>query len=267
MFKRAELPREALRELRDHCREAGVAFFSTPTSVEGLADLVELEVPLLKNGSDYLLHLPLVRAMAQTGIQTVLSTGMASMGEIVEAVDAFYEAGGRDLVLLSCTSSYPTPPDQVNLLKIPALAAAFGCPIGLSDHTDGALAAAAAVALGGCFVEKHFTLDRGAAGPDHRFSADPAGLVALVEQVRQVEQMLGSGDIVPTDAEVAVRDDYRLSCAAARHLPEGLVLAAGDIVFRRPGGGLPPGGVDQLIGRRLRHPVAAGTPLSEADVT
>jgi N-acetylneuraminate synthase/N,N'-diacetyllegionaminate synthase len=223
-------------------------------------------VPLLKNGSDYLVHLPLVRTMARTGLTTVLSTGMATLAEIDDAVRAFRAAGGTDLILLHCTSSYPTPPEDVNLRRIPALAAAFGCPAGLSDHSAGTAVAAGAVALGACFVEKHFTLDKDLPGPDHRFSADPAELRELVQSVRTVEAALGTPAIGPTPSEDAGRRDFRLSCAAARDLAPGEVLTDEDIAFQRPGTGLPPAAAAWVVGRRVARPVAAGHALEPADL-
>lgn len=262
MFKRYELPATAWPELRDHCAQRGVAFFSTPSSERGLKELVRLGVPLLKNGSDYLGHLPLIRSMARTGIPTVLSTGMATLEEVRAAVMAFREAGGRDLVLLHCTSSYPTPIQDVNLRRIPALAREFGCPAGLSDHTDGFIAAAASVALGGCLIEKHFTLDRNLPGPDHRFSAGPEEMSVLVEAVRAIEASLGSAEIAPAPSEMLGRSEFRLSCVAATDMSAGHELAADDIEFRRPGTGAPPGEVGRLIGRRLLRDVSKGDVLT-----
>lgn len=261
MFKRYELAQDALLELRRHCDERGLVFFSTPTSEEGIDELVRVGAGLMKNGSDYLVHLPLVRAMARSGVPTVLSTGMATLAEVDDAVRAFRGAGGRELLLLHCTSSYPTPLEDVNLRRLPTLAAAFGCPVGLSDHTEGAVAAAGSVVLGGCFVEKHFTLDTGLPGPDHRFSADPAQLRELVDAVRTMEACLGSPEVGPVASELAGRRDFRLSCTAARDLGAGHVLAEDDLVFRRPGTGLPPAAADWLVGRRLAADVAAGTVL------
>jgi len=258
MFKRYELAPSAWPELRQHCEERGVVFFSTPTGEEGLRELIDMGAALLKNGSDYLGHLPLIREMARSGIPTVLSTGMATLDEVRTAVDAFREAGGRDLVLLHCTSSYPTPLEDVNLSRIPALEAEFGCPVGLSDHTDGALAAAGAVALGGCFIEKHFTLDRSLPGPDHRFSAGPQEVRELVEAVRTMETLLGDSTIEPAPSEMAGRVDFRLSCVAAENLNAGHEIAVDDVEFRRPGTGLPPSQVDALIGRRLVRDLPAG---------
>jgi N-acetylneuraminate synthase/N,N'-diacetyllegionaminate synthase len=266
MFKRYELDAADLTELRAHCEARNVVFFSTPTSEEGVADLVRVGAQLLKNGSDYLLHRPLVREMAKTGLPTVLSVGMATLDEIHAAVQAYREAGGDKLVLLHCTSAYPTPPDEVNLRRIPTLAEIFACPVGFSDHSVGVTAAVGAVALGACMVEKHFTLDRSRLGPDHRFSSDPAELVELVEAIRFVERSLGDASPAPTETEIAGRRDFRLSCIASQALTAGHVLATEDIAFRRPGTGLPPHAVEKLIGRRLLHAVDPGHVLTVSDV-
>jgi len=265
MFKRYELAPEAWAELRDHCQERGIVFFSTPTSEAGIEQLVRLGAPLLKNGSDFLVHLPMVRAMARTGIPTVISSGMATLAEVDDAVRAFRNAGGEDLILLHCTSSYPTPAEDVRLRSIPTLAAAFGCLVGLSDHSDGVVAAVGSVALGACFIEKHFTLDKNLPGPDHRFSADPAEVRELVDAVRTMEACLGGGPIGPAPSELAGRRDFRLSCAAATDLEADSVLSEAGIAFRRPATGLPPVAADWMVGRRLARAVPAGKVLEPSD--
>lgn len=261
MFKRCELLASQLHLLCAHCRKKRIVFFATPTSEDGVAELVRLGAPLLKNGSDYLLHLPLIRAMGKTGLPTVLSTGMATLAEIKKAVRAFRKAGGKKLILLHCTSSYPTPAADVHLRKIPALASRFGCPAGLSDHTDGIIAAIGAVTLGACFIEKHFTLDKNLPGPDHHFSSDPAEFKKMVQAVRFTEQALGTAVIGPTVSEMAGRKNFRLSCVAAEHLPANHVLTRKDVAFCRPATGLPPAEIDRLVGRKLRRPVKAGKVL------
>lgn len=265
MFKRCELAPGHLLELREHCDQRGVIFFSTPTSEEGIRELIEVGAPLLKNGSDCLVHLPLIRAMAHAGLPTVISTGMATFDDVKDAVEAFRSAGGNDLILLHCTSSYPTPPEDVHLRKIAALAAAFDCPVGLSDHTDGTVAAIGAVVLGACMIEKHFTLDKNLPGPDHRFSADPAEFRMLVQSVRTVEESLGTSEIEPAASEQLGRRDFRLSCVAARELSAGHRLTASDVAFRRPGTGFPPKAVDGLIMRKLVGNVATGHVFTAED--
>jgi N-acetylneuraminate synthase/N,N'-diacetyllegionaminate synthase len=265
MFKRCELAPRHLLELREHCDRRSVVFFSTPTSEEGIRDLVNVGAPLLKNGSDYLLHLPLIRSMARSGVPTILSAGMADQDDIQDAVDAFRGAGGTDLLLLHCTSSYPTPPQDVHLRKIPTIARIFDCPVGLSDHSEGVVAAIGSVVLGACMIEKHFTLDKNLPGPDHRFSADSAEFRALVESIRTVEKNLGSPELCPAPSESLGRRDYRLSCVAARQLPAGHCLTASDVAFRRPGVGLPPKAVDDLIERKLIADVASGHVFTAKD--
>jgi len=265
MFKRCELTIDSLRELKAYCDQHGVVFHSTPTSEEGVRDLVEIGVPILKNGSDYLTNLRLIRTMAKTGLPTVVSTGMATLAEIDDAVHAFREAGNDQLILLHCVSSYPTPADDVHLRKIPTLAAAFGCLVGFSDHTCGTVAAVGAVALGACWIEKHFTLDKNLPGPDHRFSADPAEFQALVKAVRTMEKSLGESRIGPTPSEMLGRRDFRLSCVAARDLPAGHRLSKADVAFRRPGTGFPPRALDWIVGRCLGRDVPAGKVLQLDD--
>jgi sialic acid synthase SpsE len=196
--------------------------------------------------------------MARTGIPTILSTGMATLSEIDDAVRTFRRAGGKDLILLQCTSSYPTPEEEVHLHKIPALAAVFDCPVGLSDHTWGIVAAIGAVTLGACFIEKHFTLDKKLRGPDHRFSADPKELKELVSAVRTLEKNLGSSAVGPTESEKSGRRDFRLSCVAAGNFPAGHALWKPDILFCRPGTGLPPKAYVWLLGRKLARDVEKG---------
>ena len=267
MFKRCELKAEAFAELREHCDRRGVIFFSTPTGEEGVQELVRIGAPLLKNGSDYLVHLPLIRSMARTGLPTVLSTGMATAEDVEDAVEAFRGAGGRELVLLHCTSSYPTPPGDVNLRNIPELRRRFGCPSGLSDHSEGVVAGIGAVSLGACMIEKHFTLDRNLPGPDHRFSSDPKEFRQLVDAVRTVEAQLGTTEIGPVPSEQEGRLNYRLSCVAARDLPAGHRLETKDIAYRRPGDGLLPKEAERLLGRPLARAVAVGQALKVEDVS
>lgn len=258
MFKRCELPRAWLPVLKEICDQNNVLFLSTPMGKDGLDDLIQLGVPMLKNGSDCLQHISLIQGMAKSGLPTLISTGMATLEDINEAVTAYREAGGKDLVLMHCTSAYPTPPKDVNLKKIQALAKVFDCPVGFSDHSAGIIATLGAVALGARIIEKHFTLDRNLPGPDHRFSSDPEEWRQLVVAVRELEACLGSDRIVPTASEDHGRNQFRLSCVAARALPAGHSLTEADIAFRRPGNGLAPGEVSKLIGRKLLAPIESG---------
>ena len=266
MFKRCELTKDALLELKVYCDSLNVNFHSTPTSESGIQDLLEIGTPLLKNGSDYLTNLPLIHNMGETGLPTVLSTGMATLAEIDEAVRTFRGTGNKQLILLHCTSSYPTPPEEVNLRRIASLASAFGCPVGFSDHTDGITAAIGAVAFGACWIEKHFTLDKRLPGPDHRFSADPTEFKHLVEAVRTLEKNLGSPQIAPTLSEEKGRNEFRLSCVTNSQLPAGHILTESDISFQRPGKGIPPVQSYLLIGRRLKHDLEANNVIYLSDL-
>jgi len=258
MFKRCELREADLVRLKQCCDAAGVAFFSTPTNNGGVDTLAAIGTAYLKNGSDYLGHLPLIRHMARSGLPTILSTGMATEPEIAEAVTAFRSAGGGELVLLACTSSYPTPPEHAHLRRIPALAAKFNCPAGFSDHTAGWEAAVAAVCVGACMIEKHFTTDHTLPGPDQWFSSDAAEFAELVRRVRAAETMLGVAEFRANGTEAASRETFRLSCVADRDLPAGHMLDESDIAFRRPATGLTPAHADALVGRRTARALVRG---------
>lgn len=258
MFKRVELTPEQLMWLGQECRRTGIDFISTPTSEQGVDDLLRAGAAAVKNGSDYLGHLPLIRRMAASGLPTIISTGMSTLTDVEEALTAYHDAGGRDRILLHCVSVYPCPADQLNLARIRTLASAFGGLIGYSDHSMGTTAAAIAVSLGACMVEKHFTLDRNLPGPDHAMSSDPKELADLVRAVREAEVAMGTSVLGVAGAESASRDNYRLSCVAARDLAAGHVVAEGDIAFRRPGRGFRPALIDLLIGRRLAHAAPRG---------
>lgn len=266
LFKQSELDAADLVQLAEWCREEGVVFFSTPTGADGLRDLMAAGAPLVKNGSDYLTHVALIADMARSGLPTVLSTGMATLPEIDDAVRAYRDAGGTRLVLLHCTSAYPTPDDEVNLARIPALAARYGCPVGFSDHTWGVQAAVAAVALGAMFVEKHFTTDKTLPGPDQPFSCDEAELRELVQGIRRFERQRGRAEAGPTPAEAEGRIQFRLSCVAAHNMPAGHVLREEDIAFRRPGDGVPPRDVHLLIGHVLKRDVSRGDRVRTGDL-
>jgi N-acetylneuraminate synthase/N,N'-diacetyllegionaminate synthase len=266
MFKRCELSEDDLGLLKEQCDTSGVIFHSTPTSRDGIAALLEAGASFLKNGSDYLTHLPLIRAMAETGLPTVLSTGMATLAEIDEAVCAFRDAGNEQLILLECTSAYPTPSEEVHLRRMPALGDAFGCLVGFSDHTEGTTGAIASVVLGACLIEKHFTLDRELPGPDHYFSSDPTEFGDLVRAVREVEVMLGNARTYLKESEREGRANFRLSCVAAKSLPAGYVLAEDDLTFQRPGTGVRPADAHHLVGRSLKTSLAANAMVLPNDL-
>lgn len=259
MFKRYELSDDEVLDLAHYCRKAEIDFHSTPTNENGIQLLVDAGVGVLKNGSDYLSNIPLIEAMARTNLPTVLSTGMATLSDIDEAVRAFHASGNNQLILLHCTSQYPAPFDDLNLLRIPQLSSTFGCLSGFSDHSKGALAAALSVPLEACWIEKHFTFDKTLPGPDHSFSCDPAEFKELVDQVRLAESALGSASLGRMSAaELSSRRNYKLSCAAKRNLSEGTILNREDVAFFRPGNGIKPLDIDMILGRRLVRKIDRG---------
>jgi len=261
MFKRYELSSTQLKELKSYCDEMGVVFFSTPTSERGIKDLQEINTPLFKNGSDFLVNLELIEQFAKTKAPLVISTGMATLAEIDDAVRAFEKAGGNELIILHCISSYPAPAEDVHLNKIPTLESVFNYPIGFSDHTDGIVAALGAVALGACFIEKHFTTDKKLAGPDQHFSSDPKELKELVDAVRILEKSLGTSKITPTQKEEYGRENFRLSCVAKKNLEKGHILKREDISFSRPANGLAPKFIQDLIGKSLNKSLSVSEPI------
>jgi sialic acid synthase SpsE len=266
MFGRCELSQDDLERLKKCCDDIGIMFISTPTNNDGVDALARLNSPYLKNGSDYLGHLPLIQHMARTGLPTILSTGMATQADIDEAVHTFRDAGGKELILLACTSSYPTPPDQANLLKLSSLAQRYGCAVGFSDHTEGWMAAVGSVCLGATVIEKHFTSDRNLPGPDQWFSSDPAEFAELVCRVRQMETLMGTGDLKPTANELQHLSGSKLSCVAAHDLPAGSVITEAEITFRRPATGLRPALAARLKGTVLKQAMKSGTPFTEENL-
>jgi N-acetylneuraminate synthase/N,N'-diacetyllegionaminate synthase len=263
MFKRCELSRDQLSILKEETDKCGLDFHSTPTSIDGVKYLQEIGCKIIKNGSDYLTHLELIRAMGETGLTTVLSTGMATLTEIDQAVQTYHETGNEKLILLHCTSSYPTPAKDVNLARLATLSSAFGVPVGFSDHSAGTTASIGATILGASWIEKHFTLDRDLPGPDHWFSMDPKELKDLVRTVREARNMIGNSFILPTVSEQPGRRDSRLSCVAKSEIKKGSIIKESDITFRRPGYGFPPKDIQHIVGRKIKETLSVGSVISQ----
>ncbi len=263
MLRALELSWPEFARVRRRCLERGVEFLATPFSPGNLEALVELGVAAIKLASTDLNNPPLLRAAARTGLPLIVSTGAATADEMAAAVALLEEEGAtRRAVLLHCVSSYPTPWDQANLRAIGELARRFGVHAGFSDHTTSEETGALAVAAGARVIEKHFTLDRTAPGPDHAMSLEPAALRRYVQAIRRAEQALGDGTLGVADCEQEVRRIARKSVVAARDIPAGRVLAAEDLCCKRPAGGLEPGEIDKLIGRRTVAVIKADTRLT-----
>jgi sialic acid synthase SpsE len=262
LLKRLELPREWYPRLKRAADERQLVFFSTATNPITLGWLAEVGAELYKIASPNLTHLPLIRQVAAVGRPVIMSTGMAGMAEIDEAVRAFSGAGNDQLALLHCTSEYPAEPENLNLRAIPTLAAAYPFPVGFSDHSLDGGTAVAAVALGARIIEKHLTLDRTQSGPDHHYALEPGDFIRMGHSIRVVERSLGDGRKAPMAAEHGKAAAYWRSLHAAHDLPQGHVLSAKDIAVVRPNDGLHPRYLEVVQGMRLVRPVEAGGPLT-----
>jgi sialic acid synthase SpsE len=254
LLEAISLPREWQPELSQHAAGRGIQFLSTPFDTDAVRELDELDVPVLKIASFEIVDLQLIRSAAATGRPLIISTGMAVMGEIEDALGAASEAGAPAVGLMQCTSVYPAPPERANLRAMETMRRAFGVPVGLSDHTTGIAVPIAAGALGAAFVEKHFTLDRTMPGPDHPFALEPDELKAMVAGIREAQQALGDGRKAGPSPEES-EEMYALarrSLIVTRDLPAGTVLEADMITVKRPGFGIAPKHLDLVLGRTLK---------------
>jgi len=261
LYEEAHTPWEWHAPIFDRARKHGMIPFSTPFDDSAVDFLETLNVPCYKIASFENTDLPLIRRVAATGKPMIVSTGMATLGEIDALVRAARDAGCRDLVLMKCTSSYPASPVSSNIRTIPALREAFGCEVGLSDHTLGVGVAVASVALGATVIEKHFTLSRADGGVDSAFSLEPAEMRSLVQETERAWQGLGAVAFGTGESESGSKV-FRRSLYFVRDLPAGHVLRHDDIRAIRPGHGLPPSVADMVVGRALRASARRGMPVS-----
>lgn len=275
MLKALEMSPELHERLYARCNEIGIEFMSTPFDEMAADYLVSLGMKRIKIPSGELANHPFLRHMAGKDLPIILSTGMATMAEIHEAVAVIAEVRracgfavplAQMLTILHCTSNYPADHADVNLRAMATIATETGMPAGYSDHTLGAAVTLAAVGMGATVIEKHFTLDRTLPGPDHRASLEIGELTELVALVRQADLAMGSPVKAPTAGELAVRAVARRSVCAARDLAKGDVLSRDDVMLLRPASGIEPKDSDQVPGRTLARDVAAGTPLQWEDL-
>ncbi|UZP66800.1 pseudaminic acid synthase [Desulfovibrio mangrovi] len=261
LYQEAHTPWEWTPRLMACAKDLGMDCFSTPFDATAVDFLEKYGVSRHKIASFEAVDIPLLKKVAGTGKPVILSTGMASLAEIDEAVRTLRENGTTDLTLLKCTSAYPAPANEANLLTIPHMAEAFGCPVGLSDHTLGSAVAVAAVALGATVIEKHFTLARADGGPDAAFSMEPYELKQLVHDVRTVEQAIGrvSYELTEKQQESTV---FRRSLFVVKDMKAGEVFTPDNVRSIRPGYGMPPRYLDQILGKAATSAIKAGTPMS-----
>ena len=261
LYQEAHTPWDWHPALFAHAHSLGLAAFSSPFDPTAVDFLEGLDVPAYKIASFELVDLPLVERVARTGKPVILSTGMASLGEIAEAVDAIRAAtGGRPPVLLHCTSGYPTPMSEVDLRTIPHLAATFRANVGLSDHTHGVAVPIAAVALGAVLIEKHFTLRRADGGPDAAFSLEPDEFKTMADACRDAWAALGRADYALKPSEAA-NAGLRRSLYVVADVPAGTVLGPQHVRSIRPGGGLPPKHWPDVVSRKATRDLTRGEPV------
>ena len=261
LYKIAHTPWDWHKPIFDHAKKLGLICFSTPFDETAVDYLEKLGVPAYKIASFENTDIPLIQRVAATGKPLIISTGMASQEELDESVDAARNAGCKDLILLKCTSTYPAPPESSNLLTISHLRQRYGCEIGLSDHTLGIGVAIASVALGATMIEKHFTLKRADGGVDSAFSMEPGEMKELVEETKRAWQSLGEVFVGPTEAEKS-SITFRRSLYIVKDLKEGDILTKENVRVIRPGLGLPPKHLNQVLGKKIKSGVRMGTALA-----
>ena len=261
LYKQAYTPWEWQPKLKKFAEEIKLDFFSTPFDETAVDFLEEMQVPAYKIASFESVDLPLIRKVAKTHKPIILSTGMASLAEIDEAVQTIKQAGGTKLILLKCTSAYPAPPEEMNLRTIPHLSKAFGVPTGLSDHSMSLAVPVAAVTLGACVIEKHFTLSRNELSPDRSFSLEPSEFKEMVNAVRTAEKAIGEVYYGLTKSEKESRV-FRRSLFAVKYIKAGEKIVSSSIRSIRPGHGLHTRHLNEIIGRRAKKDILPGTPLS-----
>lgn len=262
MLQKLELPLEAYSSLMACAAENNIVMISTPYNREDVDFLDRIGISAFKLASIHLVEPFFLKYVAQKGKPIILSTGMGTMEEVKTAVDAILETGNDQLVLLQCTTQYPSRIEDANLRAMQSMQEACNVAVGYSDHTQGNTACIGAVALGACMIEKHFTLDPEMEGPDHSTSVDPRGLKELVEVIRDAEMMLGSGNKVPCEVEKKNAPGMRRSIYTKTNIEAGQVITEDMLTFKRPGTGLAPIYMDRLIGRVALRPWQCDEPVS-----
>lgn len=251
MLRKLVLPVEDFKVLRDYCKDVGIRFMSTPFCLEAIDILAALNVEYMKIPSGEITNLPYLRKIARTGIPVIMSSGMCKLGEIEDALTILTENGlsREKIILLHCTTEYPTPMQDVNLRSMLTLRESFGVSIGYSDHTQGIEVPIAAVAMGADVIEKHFTLDRTLPGPDHKASLEPEELKAMVSAIRNIEKALGTGIKQVSASEKKNIAIARKSIVAAYRINKGEKLTEDNLTVKRPGTGISPMRWDEVVGQ------------------
>jgi len=266
MVKAYQFTPEQHHEAYHHCKARGIAFCSSVFSPEEVDLLDKFDVPFIKIASMDIVNIPLLRYAARTQRPLVISTGMANLAEIERAVEIVHNEGNQEIALLHCVSIYPPDFDMIHLRNMETLQKAFDLPVGFSDHTLGVAIPLAAIALGACIIEKHFTLEKDMEGWDHSISADPLELKTIVEEGRNVFTALGSSVRTVGDAEIEKRKKFRRSLVAKRALGKGHALTKDDLDAKRPGTGISPHELPYVLGKKLAHSVQQDQVISWMDL-
>lgn len=255
MLKNLELTESDFQKLSEYARTKGIIFLSTAFDEESIDTLIRLEVPAFKIPSGEITNMPSIKKIAREKKPVVLSTGMSTLEEVHDAVRCLQRNGCRQIILLHCTTSYPAPLDSVNLRAMDSLRGVFHLPVGYSDHTEGILVPVAAVARGACVIEKHITLDRTLPGPDHAASLEPGELKEMISTLRQVERALGNPKKKPESCEILNRNVARKSIVAGVDIPAGTRLTSSMLAFKRPGIGIEPKYLQDIVGKRTTQAI------------
>ena len=263
MLKRLELSQDDFREIKKHCDSIGITFASTADEPDSFDFLVDLGIPFVKIGSGEICNTPYLRYMGSKNLPVILSTGMSTLDEVRESVETLKQGGARDITLLHCTTNYPCPLEEVNLKAMETLREEFNLPVGYSDHTKGIEAAVSAVAMGAKVIEKHFTLDCSMEGPDHIASTEPDEFKKLVDSVRKVESILGTGVKVPTESEKAIKGVVTKRIVACRDIGTGEQFSLSNVCVKRSDAGLLARSWDSLIGKKASRRYAEDEGIEE----
>jgi pseudaminic acid synthase len=261
LYEEASMPWDWQPKLMRIANELGLDLFSTPFDISAVEFLESINVPAYKIASFEIVDIPLLKAVALTGKPVIVSTGMATCDEINEAIDTLREYGATEMALLKCTSAYPAPPESMNLRTMQDMRERFHVEIGLSDHSLGIAVPIAAASLGAVIIEKHFTLSRNDLGPDSAFSLEPDELKQMIEAVRVTQRSLGKACYGPNDADRG-NLNFRRSLYAVRDIPANAVISEQDVRAIRPGFGLHPRHLNEIIGARANQAIQRGTPMS-----
>jgi sialic acid synthase SpsE len=262
MLKNLELSESDFKKLSVYAKRKGIVFLSTAFDEESLDLLIQLGVPAFKIPSGEITNFPMMEKIARGKRPVILSTGMSTLDEVKDAVACLQEHGCCEIVLLHCTTSYPAPAESVNLRVLDKLHGIFHLPVGYSDHTEGILVPVAAVARGACVIEKHITLNRTLPGPDHAASIEPDELKRMVETIRKVELALGTNEKRPDPCEIGNRDVVRKSVVAAESIRKGAILRESMLALKRPGTGIEPKSLKNLVGKHVKTTIEKDTLIS-----